>query len=154
MKKILFVALLFITAGGLFFYKNFRPKTEDSSRVLQVGENIIYVAEQKPGSSVSVDFASMIKEGYVVIYDNDNGRFGKIIGNSKVLPKGESSNISIGLIRPTINGEFLFAMLHEDNGDGTFSPNIDVPLRDQDGNIMYMFFGVNPNASGSSIINL
>src|SRR3989344_3361418 len=154
MWKIILVLSLFFILGGIFAYQYFSFKTEDTSQVLQVGENIIYVAEQRSGPSVLVDFVSMAKDGYVVIYDNDNGKFGKIIGNSKILPKGESRNVYVGLIRSVVSGESMFAMLHEDNGDNAFYPTIDVPLRDQDGNIMYMLFGVDQNASRLGAFNL
>lgn len=147
MWKVTLVIILFSIFGGMFSYQYFNARNEGVQQVLQVGKDIIYVSEQRPGASVLVNRVSMTKDGYVVIYDNDNGRFGRIIGNSKILLKGESVNVPIGLIRPTVNGEFLFAMLHEDNGDNAFYPTIDVPLRDQDGNIMYMFFGINENTS-------
>ena len=146
MWKIILVIFLFIVLGSVFAYKYFGTNSEDTSQVLQTGENIIYVSEQRPASSVLVDWVSMVKGGYVVIYDDNNGKPGEIIGNSKILPEGESRNVPISLVRPTINGEFLFAMLHEDNGDGFFNPSIDILLRDQDGNIMYMIFGIDQNA--------
>jgi len=147
MWKIILVLSLFLILGSMFAYQYFSAKTEDISQVSQAENSIIYIAGQKTGFSVSVDHVSMAKKGYVVIYDNDNGKLGKIIGNSKILPEGESRNVIISLLRMTINGESLFAVLHEDNGDNAFYPDIDTPFYDQDGNIMYILFDINQTTS-------
>lgn len=146
MWKIFILVFLFLVLGALLGYK-YIPKSENLSPSPQVIQSVISVSDQKPGSSVLVGRVSMIKAGYVVIYENNNGKPGNIIGNSKILPEGESTNISVTLTKVTADGESLFAVLHGDNGDNAFYPNIDVPLRDQDNNIMYTLFYVSQNAS-------
>ena len=151
MWKIALVLLLFVALGGLFVYQNYfindNKKMSNDSGLLKVGDNAIYVADQKPSSFILISLISLDKNGYVVIYDDVQGKPGNIIGSTKILPKGESKLIIAGLIRPTISGEILFAVLHQDSGDSIFTPSLDIPFRDEDGNIISMSFNINRDAS-------
>ena len=121
---------------------------------MRVGDNAIYVSDQKPGTYVVVDLVVISKKGFVVIYDDADGKPGSVIGNTKILPEKESRGVIAGLVRPVSHGEALFAILYEDSGDGIFSPNLDSPLRDDEGNMISMQFYIDRNASAPQDINI
>jgi hypothetical protein len=154
--KIAVLFFLFLILGGLYLYQNFTPKEEsdESSQIIQVGEVSLYAPDQKPGNSVNISIVNLTKPGYIVIHEADNqGEFGRIIGNSFIIPAGESENIFVGLIRPSVSGEFLYAIIYEDSGDGFFTPELDVPFKDEAGNVIFMRFRVD-RASSDININL
>ena len=150
MRKIFLVLLLFLILGGLFYYKNFASKNISTGvlQPLSADQQVIYVSDQRPGQSVNISFASLNKSSYIVIRSNNNGELGSVLGNSKILPAGEARKVTVGLIRPSLNGEILFAVIYEDSGDGVFSPGVDVPAKDENGNIIFMMFNVDQGASG------
>ena len=158
MLKIMSVIILFLILGGLLVYQNFFINggeiEKNNSQILKIGDNAIYVADQKPGSFVVINFVVVNKNGYVVIYDNIRGRPGNTIGGTKLLPEGESRNVVASLARPVLDGESLFAIIHEDSGDGVFSPTLDVPFRDEEQNIIFMRFSIDRSASEADDVKL
>lgn len=48
--------------------------------------------------------------------------------------------MEVMLSRPSVDGENLFAMLHQDNGDGVFNLSDDAPIKDDEGNIVVVKF--------------
>ena len=149
MKKVFLLLFLFIILGGLFYYKNFvsRNLNENNQELAQDNQKAIYVIpRQRPGMSVNISFASLKKSGYIVINADNKGGFGAIIGNSVLLPSGESRAVMVGLVRQSVNGESLFAVVYEDSGDGVFTPGIDIPVKDEDGNIIFSRFNIDKNA--------
>ncbi|OHA46623.1 MAG: hypothetical protein A3A80_02040 [Candidatus Terrybacteria bacterium RIFCSPLOWO2_01_FULL_44_24] len=121
-------------------------KNTDTNTGFRIGENAIYVSEQKPSDIVVVDFVDVSGGGFVVIHESVGETAGAIIGNSNMLAPGATEKIQITLTRPTQDGEELIAMLHNDNGDGVFHMADDHPLRDAAGNIMYTIFTISANA--------
>ncbi len=147
MKKSI-VVFLFLILAGLYFYQSFvSKKGQEALPVNQPTNTVIYATDQRPGPSVIINFASLSKSGYIVIQEDDNGKLGRILGNSAVIPKGESRSIFVGLIRPSVNGESLLAVMYDDSGDKVFSPNIDVPVKDESGNIIFTKFLIDRNAA-------
>ncbi len=153
--KIVLLITLFIILGGLLIYQNFFAgktlllpgQTAINSQPVELPANYVYVSVQRPGSSVVVNSASLTKAGFVVIYEEDSrGNISKIIGNSRLLLPGKSDKFLIGLIHPIISGEYLYAMVHEDSGDGIFTPAIDTPFQDNNGNIIFIRFQVGFNS--------
>ena len=151
MKKTSLVFILFSILGGIFAYQNFflnkDIKTNDGLLPVKTEANAIYVADQKPGLFITINMINLNKNGYAVIYEDNQGGFGRIIGGTKLLPKGESMGISANLVRPVSDGETLFAVIHEDSGDGIFSPNLDTPLLDDEGNIVFTIFYTDQDVS-------
>lgn len=150
--------MLFVILGGMLVYQNFKPQDAEEpgtdSDVLQIGDTALYVADQRPGNSVMVNFASFAEPGFIVVRENDDGNFGRILGNSKVQPAGESRGIFIGLIRSVLSGESFSALIYEDSGDGVFTPGIDVPAKDEEGNVIFMIFNIDRSAPVNQEINL
>jgi len=141
--KSLIIIMLVLLLAGLYAYLNFfpHPKNDQAvdvdSEVKTVNEEkVIVVDAQKAGTVMTIKEITMEKDGFAVVYDNNNGKLGNIIGNSRYLPKGKTLNVLFGLTRPSVRGEMLYIVIHEDSGDGIFSPTIDIPARDAEKNII------------------
>ena len=105
-----------------------------------VSENAIMANNQAPGVSVKVSFVSFAKGGYIVIHEEKDSAPGSVLGNVGHLLPGESRDMEVMLSRPSVDKENLFAMLHQDNGDGVFNLSDDAPIKDDEGNIMMVKF--------------
>ncbi len=156
--KILLILLLITIALGItFFFRDgsTRPSSTGDSSALIVGQNAIYVAEQPPSRTVSVAVVRLVKPGFVVIYEVNDGQPRKILGTSGVLPAGETKNLTpITLSRATTDGETLSAMLYIDDGDGTLDESRDqLPLDSLDEPVM-MIFSISLDASEPGAISL
>lgn len=119
-----------------------------------VGDNALYVSEQKPGTTMLAQLVMIEDKGYVVIHESDNGKPGKIVGTSRLLEKGQTMDVSITLSAPLVDGKMYIAMLHVDNGDGVFNGATDAPAQNEevDASPIMMEFGVSVNASDAGII--
>lgn len=120
----------------------------------RIGENVIYVADQKPSTELTVNLVSLAKGGYVVIHEEVEGSPGEIIGNTLLLQPGDHNDVEVALQRASLEGESLIAMLHADNGDEVFAPQEDQPIKDDDGNIIFMVFSVSSIAEEPAAISL
>jgi len=138
---------------GTFIVEAGGTSSGDSS-ALRVGENGLYVSDQKPGKEINANLVFMNGDGFVVIHESDNGNPGAIIGNSVILSSGDSNNVVIELSRMITDNESFIAMLHKDNGDKTFNPSEDSSVVDEQGNIIQMSFQVSSNAEDSEGISL
>ena len=155
--RLILAILIVIIAGAAFFFWGGDRKSgsvDDSSSFI-VGHNAIYVAEQLPGYSVSVSVVRLEKPGFVIIHEDAGDVPGKILGVSNFLPAGETKNLlPITLVRATRDGEIIYAMLHADNGDGTFDATNDKPVLDSvDGTPMMMIVTVSKDATEPGIVN-
>lgn len=126
----------------------------DTVAPLLVGSNAIYVSDVKPSASVKVGFATLTGGGYVVVHEDREGKPGAIIGNSDILPQGESRDFGVTLSRESVDTETLYAMLHSDNGDGIFNPSEDSPIKDDQGNVVLMKFQVSNSAEEAGAVSL
>ncbi len=157
-KTIIALAIVVVVVvGAVFFFRDDRnePTGTDDSTSLIVGNNAIYVADQLPGRSVSIAVALLEKPSFVVIHEDNAGKPGKILGASGVLPAGETKNLTpITLSRATADGETLYAMLHLDDGEGTFDATKDKPALDSlSGQPVMMIFTVSLDASEPGAVN-
>ncbi len=154
---VILVVIVAIAIGAVFFFRggSTKPSSTGGSAGLIMGRNAIYVAEQSPSRTVSVAVARLEKTGFVVMHEDNAGKLGKILGASGVLPAGETKNITpITLSRATTDGETLYAMLHLDDGDGTFDVAKDKPAQDSvDGSPVMMIFTVSVDASIPATVN-
>ena len=152
---IIILVLLIIGFGAFFLYQTPTEEiTPSTTAPLIVGENAIFVSDQKPATTLNIGFADLAEDGYVVIHEENGGKPGAIIGNSVFLLVGDTRSFSVDLSRIAIDNEFLFAMLHKDNGDGEFNPAEDTPVRDDQGNIVLMKFLISNTAEEPAAINL
>lgn len=117
-----------------------------------IGPNSIYVADQKPGRTMSVFQVQLEAPGFVVIHKDMNGTFGPIIGATPLVQAGTTNRIAVSLNEAITNGQQLYAMLHRDDGDGKFDAAKDLPVEDQFGNMMHMIFQVSEDATEPAAI--
>ena len=80
------------------------------------------------------------KPGYVVIHEDADGSPDKIVSHSALLSAGETADVTVML--NTKAGEKYYAMLHTDNGDGTYSAATDLPTKDAAGAIVMQRFSI------------
>ena len=129
---LIFGAIIIIILGTILTFsdnKEIKPAGNQSNLI--ISNNAIYVAEQMPGYSVSIQVVRIEKPGFVEIHEDANGKPGKILGQSALLSAGESKDLPpISLSRSIKNGETIYAMLHFDNGDGKFEASNDKPVID------------------------
>lgn len=117
-----------------------------------IGPNSIYVADQKPGSSLTVFQVQLEAPGFVAIHKDMNGAFGPIIGSTSLVQAGTTTQMAVSLNEPIRNGQKLYAMIHQDDGDGKFDAAKDLPVEDQFGNMMHMIFFVSEDATEPAAI--
>ena len=157
-KYILIVGIIAIAIGAIELFVRPTQVEEDQTGSplsgLLVGSNAIYAADQQPGDTVSISMAVLQTSGYVVIHEDKDGAPGAILGSSKVLTQGQSTDVSISLSRTSQDGEILYAMLHVDDGDGAFDPTQDGPVKDDQGNIILMTFNISSTAKEPGAISL
>lgn len=148
-KYLWVVGLLVVLALGYFLLSKGRtqkatpsPSPISNQSLLPGAKNAVAVSDYTVGKTVSVAIVLLQNPGYVMIHEDDKGNPGKIIGTSKLLPAGESTNVVVNLTRASEEGEELYAMLHLDDGDGKFNATGDTPLTDSEGNVVMMNFSV------------
>ena len=163
----LFVIIIVVAAAVVYFAFMREPAAEeglmsesstsdsdDTMAPLIVGNNVIYVSDAKPLARIRVGLAILAGGGYVVIHEDSEGKPGAIVGNSDILPQGESRGFEITLSRESLDGETFYAMLHSDNGDGVFNPAEDAPIKDDQGNIVLMIFHISSSAEEPDAFSL
>ena len=82
-------------------------------------------------SQIVIDSFFLDKPGYVVIHKSVDEKPGPVIGNSELV-SGSHSDFKV-TIDETQAGEMIFAMLHYDDGDGSYEfPGDDLPVKLED----------------------
>lgn len=132
-KGFLVVIVILISAAAYFFYQNSSNSlyetpssggTESSDSV-----DLVEVESNVAGSSVTIPRVVLSKPGFIMIHESYNGRAGSIVMTGDFLPEGESTEVVVQTGKTTEVGEKYFAMLHEDNGNGTYdNPGVDPPV--------------------------
>lgn len=131
-----------------------QEKAGDSTGLV-VGRNAIYAPDQASKERVKVGLVYLERPGFVVVHEDKSERPGAILGESPLLPRGETKNIFIALLRPAAENETLHAMLHIDDGDGLFDPLKDAPAIDEvSGKAVTTIFVVSKDFSEPSDIQL
>ncbi len=82
--------------------------------------SFVNLAENVTGNFAVVTNAKLAKAGYVVIYRVNSNSDSEVLGNSALLTAGTHNNIRIQLSEVASKQQSLIAVLHEDDGDGTF----------------------------------
>ncbi len=128
------------------------PTTSDTTAAGDSGAtagavNSIIMADQYPGNVVYVSSVQLSQPGWVVIHEDNKGQPGAIIGETY---SGTGINpVKVILTSPMIDGQAYYAMLHSDNGDKKFDVSVDLPLKDQNGNIIMKMFHASASAGAS-----
>jgi len=109
--------------------------------------------QQVKGGVVMASKVILDKPGYVVVHKVAGGKPGSVIGNSDLLQKGEFSDIEVQ-VADYENENELIAMLHYDDGDGTYEfPGDDAPTVLYDKVVLTKFslLGVQETETSSSV---
>ena len=165
-KIVVFIIIAVIVGFGIGYYVGYdigferaasrRFYSEDNGMMMdsmRVGSNAIYVPDQMPGNMIIVEFVSFQEDGFVVVHESKDGKPGAILGNSALVTVGGDQKIAIQLSRESRDGEELVAMLHRDDGDGTFAAANDTPVKDEQGNTIMMPFLISRDAVAPDAVN-
>jgi len=96
------------------------PSTKENSVTL--------FSEQLAGKTVSIERAVLSQDGWLVVRENKNGEFGRILG-AIWLPKGTTDSAVVELLRDTETGKDYSILIYSDNGDRQFSTEKDLPIK-------------------------
>jgi len=118
-----------------------------ASETMPVGGDAIAVSDQAPGSKVTISLVTLIKDGWVVIHADRDGKPGNILGAQR-FNAGENQKGEVELLKPTEEGKVYYAMLHADDGDKMFDHTKDTPVADPQGNVIMMRFVASARPSG------
>lgn len=97
---------------------------------------------QAAGLTVSVSKVAVTAPTWVVIYEDHNGVAGNALGATLFYPasQGGQSSGTVELLRGTSPGETYLAGESLDDGDHKFSLTLDKPVRDAQGNPLWVEF--------------
>jgi len=139
--SVIFVAaIILIGSLGYAYYRRVQEQAKDEftkntaevieeEKVMPV--NMVMVEEVLPGDTVTVKEAYLEAPGFVVVYEDDGGTQGEVIGVSDYLEEGSVEGEEITLDRNVEGGELLYVMLYEDDGDEEWS-EADGPVIDDE----------------------
>lgn len=149
------VAIVVTGPEGPTQTESFLPTIDDTARttfstMLEKGGNAIYVEDQLAESlSVQVGFVILSTPGYVVIYDDESGVPGSVIGSSGLLQDG-GEHLVVAVDDPLVNKQVYYAMLYYDDGDGLFDPAKDTQATDSEDSVILMSFLTRSDAAPES----
>jgi len=124
MNKQAALLVIIVLAVGYLVYSS---KNKTDTIVPEVQQNIVETTSNTPGDSVTIPRVVLSEPGFIMIHESDLGRTGTIVMTGEYLPAGESTNIIVDGIT-TKSGEKYFAMLHVDDGNGSYdNPSLDPP---------------------------
>jgi hypothetical protein len=69
-----------------------------------------------------------VRTGYITVHESIGGAPGPIIGVSSLLPVASTALVTIDLTKPMTPSMPYIALMHVDNGDGTFVIADDMPV--------------------------
>lgn len=159
MNKAIAIVAAIVVIGAVYFLNGapaLSPATSsDDTSALRAENNMVVVAEQRPGASVIASQVLLVAPGFVVIHEDNAGAPGAILGASALLAAGASSQVTVPLSRPTKDKEKLHVMLHNDtDGSGTFSAAADAPVESTLGGPITGWFDISADAPEGTVINL
>lgn len=109
----------------------------------------VSVKDQALLDPTKVIIATVVSDGagFLVVHSDEGGDIGGVRGLSAV-DSGSSSEVEVTLDPPAADGETLYAMLHTDaNGDGAYDSDVDVPVEDDDDEVITPSFQVTVEGS-------
>lgn len=143
------VIIALIVIGILVFgNKKTTPSTNGGNATTTAtagSQNSIVLSDQFPGNVVYVSSVQASQPVWVAIHKDNAGQPGDIIGSAH-FDAGISPG-RVNLTTSTIDGMTYYAMLHADDGDATFDPSKDLPLKDSNGNIIMRVFKASSSAN-------
>lgn len=115
--------------------------------MLEGGGNAIYVENQTAGSeAVLVGFAILSQPGFIVVYTDNGGVPGSVVGKSTLLESG-GEHLVVELDEPLVEDQVYYAMLYHDDGDGRFREEGDTQAVDSQQAVILMSFVATPGSN-------
>ncbi len=102
------------------------------------GGSGIAADDQEFGARAHIAKVVLAGQAWVAIHEDKDGAPGRILG-ARRFPAGEHSG-AVDLLRATAPGSVYYAVIHQDDGDGTFDSAKDAPVRDGAGNYVMARF--------------
>ena len=93
---------------------------------------------QDPGLQVAVSRVAVSELTWVVVYENRGGQPGNALGAALFTSERQSGVVD--LLRGTLPGQTYLAGQSRDDGDHIFSLDNDPPIRDEEGNPIFIEF--------------
>jgi hypothetical protein len=142
------IIVIIVLIGSYFMLRG--GSDQATPGIVAGDQNSITVGDQNADSvAVLVSDVSLRAPGYIEIHADDNGKVGAIVGSSSLLQPGDHKNVSV--IATLLPGKSYYAMLHTDDGNGTFDPAKDEPTLDNAGNIIMTKFNVRLTNEGGEV---
>ena len=106
------------------------PGLVETENGIFAGNVIIELGSVTPNNSIIIDRVNLLSPAWVVVFEDDDGQKGKVLGVSVLLPKGESQGVIIDLQRRVVRSESIYIGLHSDDGDSkfTYPEGLDIPM--------------------------
>lgn len=121
-------------------------RVQTFEQMLDSGENAIYVEDQKVGErEVVIGLVLLTDPGFVVLYDNNEGLPGEVVGVSRWILDG-AELFSVDVDTPLEEGAIYYAILYKDDGDQEFVHEKDSPVYDSEDSIVLMTFSATSSA--------
>ena len=102
------------------------------------GASFTVPSPQAAGATVNVDNLNLSAPTWVIVYDDDNGKPGNILGATLLFPTDKSGLVY--LLRATIPGTTYLASAAVDNGDKAFNLKDESVVTDSSGQQMWITF--------------
>ncbi len=92
--------------------------------------SVTFEDQASDGTSVVVTSVTLPAAGFVAVHADNNGSPGAVIGNSDLLPAGESTDVTVMLDEALAESAMVWPMIHIDmdrDGEYTFVPPDNAP---------------------------
>ncbi|MDD4988833.1 MAG: hypothetical protein PHV42_00190 [Candidatus Pacebacteria bacterium] len=133
------VVIIVLALGTYLLTRNSSTSNTEASpsptEMTSVGGDKVSVGDQFPGSKLYLDSVTFANGGWVVVHESTNGQSGKIIGEAYFPAGTNPGSVDLGNNKLVAGNEYV-VMLHSDDGDKKFDATKDLPLTDDQGNII------------------
>ena len=148
----LWILAVVVVIGGIYLAlrgRNSNPDTLEAPQAQGQVDNALSISAQEPTNlGAIIDSVSLREPGFIIIHENQNGAPGKIIAQSQLLTAGARQDVNI--IASLTPGNTYWAMLHKDDGNGTFDAQYDLPAQNAAGQIINVSFEILSSISGGA----
>lgn len=118
--------LIVILAVGAFFVFAKQAPELSYAPVEVAGTTLVF---DSVVSDTAVTFTpTLVRAGYITVHESIGGAPGPIVGTSQLLSAGSAASVTVDLIKPLTPSMPYVALMHVDNGDGTFVVKDDMPV--------------------------
>lgn len=117
--------VVILVAGAFFFFAKQAPELAYGP-VEVAGTSLAF---DSVVSDMTVTFSpTVVQVGYITVHESIGGAPGPIVGTSQLLSPGSATSVTVDLVKPMTPSMPYVALMHVDNGDGTFVVKDDMPV--------------------------